>query len=60
MLSGSLSSPELQKLLQQLKYLKLVLEIRLEVVYIPGLHMIAQGTDGLSQGICFPDGGLQR
>jgi hypothetical protein len=39
---GSSSSPELQKLLRRLKYLELVLEIRLEVVHVPGKHMIAQ------------------
>jgi hypothetical protein len=58
--NGSSSSPELQKLLRRLKYLELVLDIRLEIVHIPGLHMIAQGTDGLSRGVRFPDGGLQR
>ena len=49
--SGSSSSPELQKLLRRLKYLELLLEIRLEVVHVPGKHMIAQRTDGLSRGI---------
>jgi hypothetical protein len=58
--NGSLSSPELQKLLRRLKYLELVLDIRLEIIHIPGLHMIAQGTNGLSRGVRFPDGGLQR
>jgi hypothetical protein len=38
--NGSSSSPELQKLLRQLKYLELVLDIQLKIVHIPGLHMI--------------------
>lgn len=46
--SGSSSSPELQKLLRWLKYLELLLENRLEVVHILGKHMIAQRTNGLS------------
>ena len=45
---GSSSSPELQKLIRRLKYLELQLRIRLEVIHIPGKHMIDQGTDGLS------------
>jgi hypothetical protein len=49
--SGSSSSLELQKLLRWLKYLELLLEIRLEVVHVPGKHMIAQCTDGFSRGI---------
>ena len=49
--SGSSSSVELQKLLQWLKYLELLLSLCLEVVHVPGLHMISQGTDGLSWGL---------
>jgi hypothetical protein len=48
---GSSKSPELQRLLRRLKYLELLLGIRLEVVHIPGTHMIDQGTDGLSRGL---------
>ena len=48
---GSSSSPKLQKLIRQLKYLELCLGIRLEVVHIPGKHMIDQRTDGLSLGV---------
>jgi hypothetical protein len=48
---GSSTSLELQKLLRRLKYLEMKLNIRLEVVHIPGTHMIAQGTDGLSRGL---------
>jgi hypothetical protein len=55
---GSSTSPELQKRFCRLKYLELKLGIRLEVVHVPGTHMIAQGTDGLSHGINFPDKGL--
>jgi hypothetical protein len=57
---GSSASPELQKLLCRIKYLELVLGIRLEVVHIPGLHMIDQCTDGLSRGIRFAGGRLKR
>jgi hypothetical protein len=57
---GSSSSPELQRLIRRIKYLELVLGIRLEVVHIPGLHMIDQRTDGLSRGIRFAGGRLKR
>jgi hypothetical protein len=66
--SGSSSSPELQKLLRRLKALEVDLSIRLEVVHIPGTHMIDQRTDGLSRGIrlgggqfkCSPAAEVQR
>jgi hypothetical protein len=59
--SGSSSkSPELQRLLRRLKYLELLLGIRLEVVHIPGTHMIDQGTDGLSRGLHLGGGRLKR
>jgi hypothetical protein len=57
---GSSGSPELQKLLRRLKYLELSLNIRLEVVHVPGTHMIDQRTDGLSRGIRLGSGGLKR
>ena len=57
---GSSSSPELQKLLRRLKYLELLLKIRLEVVHIPGKHMIDQRTDGLSRGLRLTGGGFKR
>jgi hypothetical protein len=57
---GSSASPELQKLLRRIKFLELTLSIRLEVVHIPGLHMIDQRTDGLSRGIRFAGGRLKR
>jgi hypothetical protein len=56
--SGSSSSPELQKLLRRLKYLELLLGLQLEVVHVPGTHMIDQGTDGLSRGIQLTGGRL--
>jgi hypothetical protein len=51
MSSGSSGSPELQKLIRLLKNLELLLEIRLEVVHVPGMHMIDQRTDGLRRRI---------
>jgi hypothetical protein len=57
---GSSSSPELQKLIRRLKYLELCLGIRLEVVHIPGKHMIDQRTDGLSRGVRLTGGGFKR
>ena len=57
---GSSTSPELQKLVRRIKYLELSLGIRLEVVHIPGRHMIDQRTDGLSRGIRFAGGRLKR
>jgi hypothetical protein len=57
---GSSTSPELQKLVRRIKYLELALSIRLEVVHIPGRHMIDQRTDGLSRGIRFAGGRLKR
>jgi hypothetical protein len=57
---GSSASPELQKLIRRIKFLELALSIRLEVVHIPGLHMIDQRTDGLSRGLRFAGGRLKR
>jgi hypothetical protein len=57
---GSSSSPELQKLIRRLKYLELALGVRLEVVHIPGKHMIDQRTDGLSRGLRLTGGGFKR
>jgi hypothetical protein len=57
---GSSSSPELQKLIRRLKYLELLLVVRLEVVHIPGKHMIDQRTDGLSRGLRLTGGGFKR
>jgi hypothetical protein len=42
MSGGSSSSPELQHLIRRLKFLELQLGVRLEVIHIPGTHMIDQ------------------
>lgn len=42
---------ELHKLIHDIKYLELSLEIFLEVVHVPRTHMIDQHMDGLSQGV---------
>jgi hypothetical protein len=57
---GSSGSPELQKLIRRLKYLEVLLGIRLEVVHIPGTHMIDQKTDGLSRGVRLGGGRFKR
>jgi len=49
--SGSSSSPELHKLVQQLKLLELSQGCLLDVIHVPGRTMIAQGTDGQSRGV---------
>jgi hypothetical protein len=49
--SGTSRSPRLQHLIERIRALELELESHLQVVHIPGLVMIQQGTDGLSRGI---------
>ena len=49
--SGSSSSPGLHKLIEEIRLLELKLGCSLQVVHVPGLCMIDQGTDGLSRGI---------
>jgi hypothetical protein len=49
--SGSSPSPGLHKLIEEIRLLELELECSLQVVHVPGLMMIDQGTDGLSRGI---------
>lgn len=49
--SGASSSPGLHSLVEQIQLLTLDLGFHLEVVHVPGLAMIQQGTDGLSRGI---------
>jgi hypothetical protein len=49
--SGSSSSPGLHKLIEEIRLLELELECSLQVIHVPGLIMIDQGTDGLSRGI---------
>jgi hypothetical protein len=49
--SGSSRSPGLHTLVEQIKLLELELNIDLQVIHVPGVAMIQQGTDGLSRGI---------
>jgi hypothetical protein len=49
--SGSSASPGLHQLIEEIRLLELDLECSLQVVHVPGLLMIDQGTDALSRGI---------
>jgi hypothetical protein len=49
--SGSSASPALQELIEEKRLLELELTCTLQVIHVPGLLMIDQGTDGLSRGI---------
>ena len=49
--SGSSTSPGLHALVEQVQLLTLQMGCFLQVVHVPGLVMIDQGTDGLSRGI---------
>jgi Reverse transcriptase (RNA-dependent DNA polymerase) len=44
-------SPALHQLIMAIRELESVLQVALEVIHIPGIVLIAQGTDGLSRGI---------
>lgn len=48
---GSSSSPRLHVLIWQIKCLELELGIQLQVVHVPGVVMIEQGSDALSRGV---------
>jgi hypothetical protein len=48
---GSSKSPGLQSLVRKIKLLELRLGCLLEVVHVPGVVMIDQGTDDLSRGV---------
>ena len=48
---GSSTSPELHKLIRQIKRLEYDLQVQVEVVHVPGRLMIRQGADGLSRGV---------
>ena len=48
---GSSTSPELHKLIREIKRLENVLQCQVEVVHVPGRLMICQGADGLSRGV---------
>jgi hypothetical protein len=50
---GSSPSPGLHSLLEDILLLAVDLECHLQVVHVPGVVMINQGTDGLSRGIWF-------
>jgi hypothetical protein len=49
--SGSSGSPGLPQLIEEIRLLELELECCLQVIHVPGMIMIDQGTDGLSRGI---------
>jgi hypothetical protein len=49
--AGSSTSPHLQDLVRRIKLLELSLECLLEVVHVPGVVVIDQGTDDLSRGV---------
>jgi hypothetical protein len=49
--SGSSPSPGLHALIEEIRLLELELMCNLQVVHVPGLLMIHQGTDGLSRGV---------
>jgi hypothetical protein len=49
--NGSSRSPELHKLIRRIKLLELQLGCRVEVIHVPGVTMISEGTDGLSRGV---------
>ena len=49
--AGSSTSPGLHDLVEKIQLLSLELGCFLQVVHVPGLVMIQQGTDGLSRGV---------
>jgi hypothetical protein len=48
--NGSSRNTELHKLIRRIKLLELRSHCRIEVIHVPGVVMITQGTDGLSRG----------
>ena len=48
---GSSTSPGLHALVREIRCLEILLECKLQVVHVPGVVMILQGTDGLSRGV---------
>ena len=56
-LVGLWESPGLHRLIKEIHLLELELECCLQVIHVPGLIMIDQGTDGLIRGFldeCLP------
>jgi hypothetical protein len=49
--NGSSKSPKLHRLIRSIKWHKIRLGCRVEVIHVPGDLMIKEGTDGLSRGI---------
>ena len=49
--SSSSPHPRLHDLISDIRLLEIQLAVVLEVIHVPGLVMIEQGTDGLSRGI---------
>jgi hypothetical protein len=58
--NGSSRSPELHKLIQRIKLLEVLMGCRIEVIHVPGVLMIDEGTDGLSQGLWLPPQWIHR
>ena len=57
--ANSSRSPHLHHLIEQIRLLELDLQCHLQVVHVPGLVMIEQGTDSLSRGVwCSPWHGI--
>jgi len=48
---GSSPSPRLHEAIEKIKLIELELNCILQVVHVPGVIMILQGTDGLSRGV---------
>jgi hypothetical protein len=51
MSSGSSDSIGLHDLVEEIRLIEVELECSLQVVHVPGIVMIGQGTDGLSRGV---------
>ena len=49
--SGSSRYPHLHALIEEIRMLELILGCHLEVIHVPGLVMILEGSDNLSRGI---------
>lgn len=49
--NSSAKNPRNQALIEDIRLLELELDVELHVVHVPGVVMIAQGTDGLSRGV---------